>query len=83
LYNYDKSFPLLNASVRQLLGKKNRFEIRLAAFDILNKKQYIQQYATQNYYLRSTAETLTRYYMVSLSYNIKGYETKIKKDRGW
>jgi len=83
LYNYDKNFPVFNASVRQLLGKKNHFEIRLAAFDILNKKQYIQQYASQNFYSRSTAETLARYFMLSFSYNIKGYETKIKKDRGW
>jgi hypothetical protein len=83
LYDYDKSFPLFNASVRQLMGKKNHFEIRLAAFDILNQKQYILQYATQNFYSRSTAETLARYFMLSFSYNIKGYETKIKKDRGW
>ncbi|MEI6765434.1 MAG: outer membrane beta-barrel protein [Bacteroidota bacterium] len=82
-YNYDKSFPIFNASVRQLIGKKNHFEVRLAAFDILNKRQYIQQYAYSNYYTRSTAETLARYFMLSLSYNIKGYENKIKKDRGW
>ena len=82
-YNYVKNIPILNASVRQLIGKKNHFEIRLAAFDILNKRQYIQQYSSSNYYFRSTAETLARYFMLSFSYNIKGYETKIKKNRGW
>ncbi len=83
LYNYDLNFPVFNASVRQLLGKKNHFEIRLAAFDILNQRQYIQQYAGLNYYSRTTAETLARYFMLSFSYNIKGYENKIKKNRNW
>lgn len=83
LYDYDKSLPIFNASVRQLIGKKNRFEIRLAAFDILNKRQYIYQYAWQNYYQRTTAETLARYFMLSFSYNIKGFESKIKKNQWW
>lgn len=82
-YSYDKNIPILNASVRQLIGKKNHFEVRLAAFDILNKRQYIQQYASQNYFARSVAQTLSRYFMLSLSYNIKGYETKLKKDRNF
>ncbi|MEI6122796.1 MAG: outer membrane beta-barrel protein [Bacteroidota bacterium] len=82
-YSYDKNLPIFNASVRQLLGKKNHFEIRLAAFDILNKRQYIEQYTYQNYYNRTTAATLARYFMISFSYNIKGYETKLKKNRNW
>ncbi len=81
--NYSQSFPVLNASVRQLIGKKNHFEIRLAAFDIFNKRQYIRQYTGQNYYSRTIAETLARYFMLSFSYNIKGFETKLKKDRNW
>ncbi len=80
-YDFDKNIPVLNASIRQLIGKKNHFEIRLAAFDIFNKRQYIQQYAYQNYSARSVAETLARYFMLSFSYNIKGYETKLNKER--
>jgi hypothetical protein len=83
LYDYDKNLPILNASIRQLIGKKNHFEIRLAAFDIFNKRQYIQQYSSANYNIRTTAETLARYFMLSFSYNIKGYDSKIKKDRNW
>ena len=82
-YNYEKNIPILNASFRQLIGKKNHFEIRLAAFDIFNKRQYIQQYTSQNFYTRSVAETLARYFMLSFSYNIKGYESKIKKREWW
>jgi len=82
-YNYEKNIPILNASIRQLIGKKNHFEIRLAAFDIFNKRQYIQQYTSQNFYSRGVAETLARYFMLSFSYNIKGYESKIKKREWW
>jgi len=81
LYGYEKNIPVLNASIRQLIGKKNHFEVRVAAFDIFNQRQYVQQFSYQNYYGRSVAETLARYFMLSVSYNIKGYETKIKKDR--
>ena len=82
-YDYEKNYPVFNASVRKIIGKDNHFEIRLAAFDILNQRQYIQQYSTQNYYMRSTAATLARYFMLSVSYNIKGYENKIKKQGYW
>ncbi len=82
-YSFDQNLPILNASVRQLIGKKNHFEIRLAAFDILNKRQYIEQYTSQNYYTHNSAATLARYFMLSFSYNINGYESKIKKQQYW
>jgi hypothetical protein len=81
-FGNDKNIPIWNASVRRLFGKKNHFEVRLAAFDIFNKRVYIQQYASSNYVVRSTAATLARYFMLSVSYNIRGYEDKLKKDRG-
>ncbi len=80
-FDFDNNVNLLNVSVRQLLGEKNKFEIRLAAFDLLNQKQYITQYAHQNYILTTSAPTLARYFMLSVSYNIKGFEAKIKKNR--
>jgi hypothetical protein len=80
---FEKSLPILNASVRSLIGKKNHFEVRLAAFDIFDKRQYIEQYGNQNYVQRSMAGTLSRYFMLSFSYNIKGYENKLKKDNRW
>jgi hypothetical protein len=80
-YNFDQSVPLWNASVRRIMGKKNKFEMRFAAFDIFNKNVDINQYATQNYIERSNANTLARYFMLSLTYNMKGFENKIQKNR--
>jgi hypothetical protein len=83
LYDFIREQPILNASVRRLLGKKNQFQIRLAAFDIFNKNVYISQSGSQNYFYRQISPTLSRYFMLSLSYNIKGYENRVKKDRFW
>jgi hypothetical protein len=82
-YGFDQSIPLWNASVRRILGKKNKFELRLAAFDIFNKNVNINQYATLNYIQTSETNTLSRYFMLSLTYNMKGFENKLQKNRFW
>jgi len=80
-FGFDQSIPLWNASVRRILGKKNKFEMRLAAFDIFNKNININQYASQNYIQTSNTNTLARYFMLSVTYNMKGFENKIQKNR--
>lgn len=82
-YGFNKSMPIFNASVRQLIGKSNRFQIRLAAFDIFDKRFDILEYGASNYVQRSLSPTLARYFMLSVSYNLKGFENKLKKDRFW
>jgi len=82
-YGFDQNVPLWNASVRRIIGKKNKFEMRLAAFDIFNKNLDITQYASQNYIVTSKTNTLARYFMLSLTYNMKGFENKLQKNRFW
>lgn len=81
-FGSSDNIPTLNASLRQVLGKKNRVELRLAAFDMLNRQSKISQFGSQNYFTRTVTNTLTRYYMLSLSYNIRGYQTKIQTKPG-
>lgn len=82
-FNFNRNVSLWNASVRRLVGKSNRIEVRLAAFDLLNQRVNITQNASLNYVTRSVAPTLARYFMLSLSYNVRGYENKIKKNDWW
>ncbi|MBK7028170.1 MAG: TonB-dependent receptor [Bacteroidales bacterium] len=82
-FNFDRDMPIWNGSIRRILGKKNRLEIRLAAFDILNKRVYISQYGTANYISYTSAPTLARYYMLSATYNLRGFEDKLKKNNFW
>ena len=79
---FNQTIPMMNASVRQLIGKNNRVEMRIAAFDIFDRNLAISQTGAQNYILQSTANTLARYFLVTLSYNIKGFETKLQKQGG-
>ncbi len=80
-FGFDQSIPLWNASVRRIIGKKNKFEMRFAAFDIFNKNVNINQFANQNYIQTSKTNTLARYFMLSVTYNMKGFENKIQKNR--
>ncbi|HND88120.1 MAG TPA: TonB-dependent receptor, partial [Saprospiraceae bacterium] len=82
-FGFKQNIPIWNASVRRLVGKKNRLELRLAAFDLLNRRQSVTQTGTQNFVVRNIATTLARYYMLSATYNLKGYENKIKKNDWW
>lgn len=79
-FDFNQKIPIWNASIRQLLTKNNKLEVRLAVFDLLNKRVSINQNATQNFVQRSVAPTLARYVMLSLSYNLRGYEAKLKKN---
>lgn len=82
-FGFNQKIPVWNASVRRLFGKENRVEARLSAFDIFNKKVAVRQFGSQNFVSRSVAPTLARYFMASLSYNLKGYENKLKKNDWW
>ncbi len=73
-FNQDTEIYLINLSVRQLFGENNRFEVRLAALDILNQQQYIRHIAARNYTLYREAPTLARYFMLTVSYNMRGFE---------
>ena len=79
-FGFNQNIPVWNASVRKLFMKDNKMEVRLAAFDILNKLQYIRQSASVNYVSQEIAPTLAQYFMLSFSYNVRGFADKLKKN---
>ncbi|MDI9866794.1 TonB-dependent receptor [Flectobacillus sp. DC10W] len=79
-FNFSQNIPILNISVRRLLMKDNRLEARLAAFDVFNKRQAITQTGSQNFVTYQQAFTLARYFMLSLTYNVRGHDAKLKKN---
>jgi hypothetical protein len=80
-FDFRQEVPIVNASVRRLFGPKNRIEVRLAAFDLLNRRITINQRGTQNFITTSIAPTLARYFMLSVSYNFRGHADKLKGGR--
>jgi len=73
---FDRNIPLLNASIRQIVGKAKRIEMRLSANDIFNKNLSISQSASELYIMSTTANNLARYFLLSLSYNLRGFVNK-------
>ena len=79
--DFNQDIHRLDVSVRQIIGKKNQWELRLAAMDILNQNQAIQQIAAVNYIEYKTSPTLARYFLLTVAYNIKGFEVKSTTDK--
>jgi hypothetical protein len=75
-FEFNQNIHNLNLSVRQVIGKKNQWELRLAAVDILNENEYIRQIAEVNYIENRVSPTLARYFLLTASYNLKGFEVK-------
>jgi hypothetical protein len=76
--DFYQNIHTLNVSIRQVLGKKNQFELRLAGVDLLNQNLYIRQYVSANYIEYRTSPTLARYVMLTFAYNLKGFEISNK-----
>ena len=75
-YDINIETPVWNASLRTIVGKSNRIEIRLAAFDLLDRTLNFTQRGTLNYFQTQYTPTLSRYFMLSVGYNIKGFTLK-------
>ncbi len=82
-FNFDQRIPIWNASVFHILGKAKKAEIRLSSFDLLNRNIQISQYAGQNYVQEERIQTLARYFMLSLTYNMRGVQAKMRRDGGF
>lgn len=78
--DFRQEVPIWNASFYKVLGKKQRAEIRLNAFDILNQNVGITQNASQNFVSREEVNTLARYFMLVFTYNMRGIKPKITKN---
>jgi hypothetical protein len=78
-FGFDQEVPILNAFVYKLLGKAKKWEVRLSAYDVFNQNQTISQYAGQNYVSTGRIETLSRYFLLGLTYNMRGVEVKKRR----
>lgn len=71
--NFDQAIPVLNFSLSKFLLKDSRGELKLSAFNVLNRNVGATQFATQNYIEQSTQNALGSYYMLSFTYNLNAY----------
>jgi hypothetical protein len=69
----DNTVLLWTAGIGRQLFKNNRGEIQLSMFDILGQNNNIAQNFYDSYYEETNSNVLTRYAMLSFSYNIRKF----------
>jgi hypothetical protein len=79
--DYNQNFTLLNTG----FGKKflhNRAEFRLTAYDLLNKGTQITRTITANQITDKISNTLSRYFLLSFTYNFRSSKSNGNPDEG-
>jgi hypothetical protein len=78
---FNQHVPILNLSTYKVVGKNKKSEIRLSLYDAFKRNVRVNQNAFQNVISSSISQTLSRYFMVTYTYNMKGITAKVKKSR--
>ncbi|MGR3810495.1 outer membrane beta-barrel protein [Jiulongibacter sp. NS-SX5] len=77
--NFDQQIPIWNAFLYKRIGENKKWEVRLSAYDILKRNMNIRQNASQNSVFYREVNTLSRYFLVGLTYNMRGVEIKNRR----
>lgn len=76
---FTQDLPILNLALYKFLGKSKRSEIRLTAYDVFKKNLGVNQSAFQNFVTIDQTRTLSRYFMLSYTYNMRGLSSQMRK----
>lgn len=82
-FDFNQDVPLLNLSIYRRFLEGNKLETRLSLYDGLNQNLNVSQYANGNSINSSQTIALGRYVMLSLTYNIRGLKTDVRKNSWW
>ncbi len=76
---YNTSVPLLNAAIAKQFFKNKQAELRFSVYDLLNQNVSIQRNVTENYIQDVQTKVLTRYALLTFTYNLKNFNKPQKK----
>jgi outer membrane receptor protein involved in Fe transport len=68
----DESIPIINLSLSKKMLKNNRGLIRLSVYDLLDRSRSFRQFSGSNQISQSITTNLSRYFMLSFTYDLKG-----------
>lgn len=69
-----KSVSRLNAGLTYLFLKDQKGQLKISAFDLLNQNVTSYRTVSENYITDSQIKALTRYYMLTFTYNIRDFK---------
>jgi hypothetical protein len=67
---FNRQVPIWNASLSRQFLRYNRGELKISAYDLLNRNIGISRNTNQNYIEDSRVNTLRRYFMVTFTYSL-------------
>ena len=82
-FGFNQAVPIWNTAVYRLIGKAKKMEVRLSAYDLLNRNINVNQFAGQNSVSSERTKTLARYFMFSMTYNMRGLKASVRKVNDW
>lgn len=82
-FNQEQNIPILNASVYRKFMPGDKAEIRLSVYDAFKKNIGFSQSAYGFAISQRSTDSLSRYFMLSLTYNIRGMKSDVRKDSWW
>ncbi len=76
---YNTSVPLLNAAIAKQFLKNKQAEFRVSVYDLLNQNVSIVRNVTENYIQDVQTKVLTRYVLLTFTYNLKNFSNSQQK----
>lgn len=73
---YNQTIPLWNASIAKQIFKKKDGELKFSVYDLLNQNKSITRTVEQNYIQDTRTQVLTRYFMLTFTYNLRKFAGK-------
>ena len=70
---FNQDIALWNISLRKFFMKSKQLELKLTVFDALNQNIGINRMAEQNFLLDERIESIGRYFMLSVTYNLSAF----------
>ncbi|MNU64285.1 hypothetical protein D3C71_535570 [compost metagenome] len=73
---FNQTIMLWNGGIGYKFLKQKQLELRVSVFDILNNNNSITRNVTESYIEDVKSNVLNRYYMLTVTYNIRNFGTK-------
>lgn len=77
---YNQEYLRVDASIGKKFLKNNQGELRLTVYDVLNQNKNVNRSITPSYIEDATSNVLTRYFLVTFIYRLKGQAPKRSED---